>query len=427
MRRRLPFADPGAHDPGELFSFYGELHSSTESTFYDRDVCLQVIWRHGDVANILLGQLPGVTNANSLDPLTPMVAFLANPATWPHLVYLLRNVTPATANAADAAHESVRRVVVDRHDRRSINPVMTRERYASLVQEEVDQAAGALGREAAKGPADLARVFAGPLAARVIGRILGFSPDMTQVIQGWAYGQASLLGRRMRGKELAGAVAALADLSRACQELVGQRAASPADDLATLLAHPGGGQQLPAKRAASAAMNLIAAGYITTYGTLLNSLAYLLSPAGREHWQAVADPGYLPGLTSELLRRETALVGWKRKAREQVVLSDGSVIPAGRQILALIGAANCDPDVFTQPGEINPGRKVSGRELLTFGLGPHSCVGSGLAIVELELSMLMLRHTFPGLRLTGSRLGYAPDTMFRIPGDLPVTLGRPWS
>lgn len=422
MMSRLPFTDPGAYEAGELFAFYGELHSSGASTFYDGGSGLQVVWRHADVSDVLLGQLPGVTNANSLDPLTPIAGFLANPATWRHLAYLLRNVTPATANAAGAAHESVRRVVIDRHDQRSINPVMTRQHYASLVQEQVNEATAALAREAASGPADLAEVFAGPLAARVIGRILGFPADTAEAIQGWAHGQASLLGRRMRGKELAAAVAALADLSRACLELVGQRRGAPRDDLATMLAQSTG-QELPGKRAASAAMNLIAAGYITTYGTLLNSLSYLLSPVGREHWDALADPGYLPGLTSEMLRLETALVGWKRKAREQVVLADGSAIPAGRQVLTLIGAANCDPRVFEHPREITPGRKVSGKELLTFGIGPHSCVGSGLAALELELSLRTLRETLPGLRLASSPPGYAPDNLFRIPDALPVTAG----
>jgi cytochrome P450 len=421
MRNRLPFTNPGAYQPGELFAFYNELHSSAASSFYDGGSGLQVIWRHVDVSGVLLGQSPGVTNANSLDPLTPVAGLLANPGTWRHLAYLMRNVTPATANAAGPAHESVRRVVIDRHDRRSINPVMTRQHYASLVQDQVDEAAAALGRELASGQADFARVFAGPLAAKVIGRVLGFLPETAQAIEGWAHGQASLLGRRMRGGELAAAVAALAALSRACRELIGQRASSPGDDLGTLLAQPGAGRELPSKRAASAAMNLIAAGYITTYGTLLNSLACLLSPAGRGHWDALADPACLPGLTSEMLRRETALTGWKRKAHGQVVLADGSVIPAGRQILALIGAANCDPGVFANPEVISPGRKVSGKELLTFGIGAHSCVGSGLATLELELSLRTLREAFPGLRLAGPPSGYAPDNLFRIPDALPVT------
>lgn len=227
----------------------------------------------------------------------------------------------------------------------------------------------------------------------------------------------------MRGKELATAIAALAELSRACTDLIGQRARCPGNDLATLLAQAHAGRALPRKLAASAAMNLIAAGYITTYGTLLNSMSYLLSAAGREHWDALADPGYLPALTSELLRRETALVGWKRKASSRVVLGDGSAIEAGRQILALIGAANCDPEVFTHPHEIRPDRNLAGKALLTFGLGPHSCVGSGLATLELELSLRALRQNFPGIRLAGARRSYAPDNLFRIPDSLPVTLG----
>lgn len=280
----------------------------------------------------------------------------------------------------------------------------------------------ALGEQVELGAVDFASVFAGPLAAGVIGSVLGFPRETALAVQRWAHGQASLLGRRMRGKDLAAAVAALAELSRACRDLVGQRVRSPGNDMATLLAEPHAGRALPPKLAASAAMNLIAAGYITTYGTLLNSMAYLLSPAGREHWDALGNPGHVPALASELLRRETALVGWKRKARSEVVLADGSVIPAGGQILALIGAANCDPEVFPDPHEIRLDRSLPGKAVLTFGRGTHSCVGSGLATLELEMSLRALREKFPEMRLTGARPGYAPDNLFRIPNSLPVAL-----
>ena len=168
-------------------------------------------------------------------------------------------------------------------------------------------------------------------------------------------------------------------------------------------------------------MNLIAAGYITTYGTLLNSIVYLLSPDGREHWEAIADPAQVPAVVSELLRRETALVGWKRKAKSKVVLADGSCVPAGRQILVLVGAANRDPEVFADPNAICPGRAVAGNALLTFGVGPHVCVGSGLATLELELALAALRQQFPRLRLASGPRGYAPDSLFRIPHGVTVT------
>jgi hypothetical protein len=75
-----------------------------------------------------------------------------------------------------------------------------------------------------------------------------------------AHSQSSLLGRVMRGRELAAAVAALAGLARACADLVGRRVRDSRSDLATLLAQPHDGLPLPPKLAASAVMNLIAAG-----------------------------------------------------------------------------------------------------------------------------------------------------------------------
>lgn len=373
------------------------------------------------MVGVLLGRYPGVSNSNSLDPLTPVGGFIANPATWRHLAYLLRQVRPATANASGPDHEMVRRVVISRHDRRSINPALTRQHYQSLIQGHVADVTDALGRQSGAAPADFGEVVAGPLAATVIGDILGFPRTTAQAIRGWAHGQASLLGSKMRGRELAVAIGALAELARACADLVASRKGDAADDLATLLGQAHDGQVMPAKLAASAAMNLIAAGYITTYGTLLNSIVFLLSPAGGEHWEALADTAQVPAIVSELLRRETALVGWKRKASGKVALADGSVIPAGRQILALIGAANRDPELFAGPHAIRPGRNVAGNALLTFGVGPHVCVGSGLATLELELALPALRRQFPRLRLASDPRGYAPDSLFRIPHGVSVT------
>jgi cytochrome P450 len=130
----------------------------------------------------------------------------------------------------------------------------------------------------------------------------------------------------------------------------------------------------------------------------------------------------VPLYTVALLRWETSLIGWKRKARSDVVLADGSVIPAGRQIVALIGAANRDPAVFDDPDAIRPGRNVAGNALHTFGIGPYVCVGSGLATLELELSLRALRQQFPGLRLAAGngQRGYAPDCLFRMPRSVDV-------
>ena len=218
---QLPFTDPGAYEADRLSAFYDALHRSGRSAFYDRATGLEVVWRHDDVAGILLGKYAGVTNSNSLDPLTPMGGFIANPATWRPLAYLLRWVRPATANASGQDHDMVRRVVVSRHDRRSINPSLTRQHYENVVQRRVAAVINALGEQASAGMVDFGEVVAGPLAATVIGDILGFPQTAARSIQDWAHGQASLLGREMHGR-MAVAIGALAELARACAACAGR-------------------------------------------------------------------------------------------------------------------------------------------------------------------------------------------------------------
>lgn len=419
---RLPFTDAGAHDPEALSSFYQELHGSPQSTFYDEETDAFVAWRYADVSHILSGRDPAVSNRNTLDPLDKKLALATNPRTFSGLGRLLLSTTPATANAPDDAHAKVTAAVYDRNSPHSLNRRHFTDNYGELVVTQVgtvtDELANTLHR---RGIADFSHDYVRPLASRIIGEILGFSRSEQELIQQWSDAQTSLLGRRLGRAEQGSAIDGLASLAMACRGLIKARRAHPQDDLASLLASEE--HDLSTKLATSTSMNLIAAGYATTYGTMQNSLRYLSTSQGRMHWGHLEDLEYTRKLTPELIRLETGLIGWKRFAEKSVRLGDGSIIPAGHQIVTLLGAANRDP-IFTDPDAVRLDRPRTPKPL-SFGIGRHLCMGQELALMEITSALTALRTTLPTLAVEESPTSpivYDRDNLFRTIRSLPVSV-----
>ncbi|HZM84892.1 MAG TPA: cytochrome P450 [Candidatus Limnocylindrales bacterium] len=412
----FPFTQPDAYQPEALARNYDALHSSGVSSLREQTTGLYAIWKYDDVEQILKGADDSVSNKTTLNPLTPMARFAANPAAWPSLAHLV-TVPAATANAHGQQHEEVRRAVFAQGGL-SLRLDATTLAFGELIARRAQAAADDL---ASRGGAtnDFAAVFARPLAAGVISAIVGFGAQDEWRVQQWSDAQTALLGRPLdrRGQKVG--VRGLSDLSRACRALAKARAASPASDLAShLLAHG-----LDVRRAGATLMNIMAAGYSTSYGTLLNSMRFLLSAEGRSWWDGLAHEDSLPDLVTELIRVETGLIGWKRLAAKDVRLSDGTLIPAGSQMLLMLGAANRDPDRFTEPHRIRRDRAERKEpKPLTFGTGPHLCLGREVARAEISVALSVLRHRFPGMVLqppTGW-FRYDPDYLFRTPVSLPV-------
>jgi cytochrome P450 len=426
MIDRLPFTSEGAFEPDHLASFYADLHESGQQVVHDQATNLHAVYSYNDVRHVLSGvdprthqHDPSISNENTLDPLSSRAQLAANPLGWTSIAKLVQHTTPATANAPSETHRMVKKAVYDSWSSVSLGRHRTAHNYGALVERVVHEAADELEIELRRdGTADVTTSFVQPIATRVIGDAIGFSRDEQVKIQQWSDAQTSLLGRKLSWSERAPAVQGLAGLAVACHELIAMRRQQPEADLASLLASER--HKLDNKLAGSTAMNLIAAGYATTYGTLQNSIRYVTSDMGRAHWNRMEDPSYVQKLVPELVRLETGLVGWKRKAVQDVYLASGGVIPAGSQIVALIGAANRDP-AFAEPNTVKLDR-ASKPMPLSFGIGENLCMGRELALMELSFALHALRTRFPDLRVAdGASLQYDKDNLFRTLRSLPVT------
>jgi pimeloyl-[acyl-carrier protein] synthase len=119
------------------------------------------------------------------------------------------------------------------------------------------------------------------------------------------------------------------------------------------------------------------------------------------------------------LRYDPSVTYTGRRAVEDVAIRD-KTIAAGERVLLSIGAANRDPDVFTDPDEFNIGRPF--KEHLTFGGGIHYCLGAGLARVELQIILGTLLRRYPRLRLADEPIRWRKTITFRGPLAVPVLL-----
>jgi cytochrome P450 len=90
-----------------------------------------------------------------------------------------------------------------------------------------------------------------------------------------------------------------------------------------------------------------------------------------------------------------------------------TTIPAGARCLLLLGAANRDGRVFAEPDTFDPHRP-NNREHVSFGAGPHYCVGAALARLEAWRALARLTARMPDLRLVPEHArAFKPNLGFR--------------
>ena len=99
----------------------------------------------------------------------------------------------------------------------------------------------------------------------------------------------------------------------------------------------------------------------------------------------------------------------------------GTTLPAGQNLVPLLGAANRDPDVFPEPDRLDLGRENAHRHV-AFGGGHHFCLGAALARLEGAIAIGTLVRRFPRLELAGDPVR---RTTFTLRGleQLPVSVG----
>ena len=128
---------------------------------------------------------------------------------------------------------------------------------------------------------------------------------------------------------------------------------------------------------------LLLAGLDTVTATLGCNIAYLAAnPEARR--RIASEPRLIPSAVEELLRWETPVMLIPRLIKQDVVIG-GAQLRAGELATLLLGAANVDEGHFESADTVDLERERNIH--LAFGAGPHRCLGSHLARMELQVAM----------------------------------------
>ncbi|SOD75012.1 cytochrome P450 [Jatrophihabitans sp. GAS493] len=149
------------------------------------------------------------------------------------------------------------------------------------------------------------------------------------------------------------------------------------------------------REAVATIMMLLAAGIATTAVAIGTGIARLMW-SGAVLRSMLASEQTASLLVEELLRHHPPAPFSPWRFTRAAVEVDGTVIPANSVVFVLLAAANRDPAVFADPDELRPGRSTSGH--LSFGQGPHYCIGAHLARHEVTIALQMLFDRLPHVR-----------------------------
>ena len=182
-----------------------------------------------------------------------------------------------------------------------------------------------------------------------------------------------------------------------------------------------GEEQLSEDELAAMFVVLLFAGHETTTNLISIGLVELLRE--RDQWELLCrDPSLVPGAVEELLRWVTP-VQWEQRLVVEDVELGGALLERGQTVLTMLAGANRDPEVFERADELDITREDA-RKHLSFGHGPHFCLGASLARLEGEIAFTELTRRFPDIELAvdPGELVFQGAAMMRQLRALPVRL-----
>lgn len=220
------------------------------------------------------------------------------------------------------------------------------------------------------------------------------------------------------------AQAVLAGWRGAMADLIAEKRATPGEDITSdlIAARDEDGSRLSEDELTDTIFAILGAGSETTINFFGNAVVALLTHpeqlravlAGEVGWDAVID---------EVLRVQSPLAHLPLRYAAADVEVDGVTIPQGDPILVNYCAPGRDPAVHGDSADVFDVTREDKRHL-SFGHGPHYCLGTGIARRVAEIGLAALFEHFPHLELAVApeELVPLPTFIMNGPRALPVRL-----
>jgi cytochrome P450 len=213
-------------------------------------------------------------------------------------------------------------------------------------------------------------------------------------------------------------VRAATEMSAYMRELLGERRPGRDDDFLGLMAAASSHGEITDDEIVGNTLLLLIAGHVAVRN-LIGNVVWLLLEHPSEYERLRLDPSLLRSTIEESLRYEPPITQIPRIAMEDIEVR-GQTIAAGDIIQLSIVAANRDPQRFPEPDRFDVTRNPRG--VLSYGHGPHGCLGARLAREQATIALEVLFRRADGLlRLDDSReIRWYRNAGNRGPETLPV-------
>jgi cytochrome P450 len=388
-----PF-DP-TNDPDEMYSGLARLRRIDPVNLMP--IGLWRLTRYADVVRLLKDVPAGIrkTDGMSYRP-------TATSPTDPRDEFMLLQDPPA--------HTRLRKLVS-----RAFTP-----RAVERTRASIERIAGeCLDRVAARGEMDAIADLALPVPSTVICEMLGVPvADRPRFTQWTAEATHALTPNPIAPPEL------LARADRAAEALwtyfdalIAERRLDLGDDLVSgLIRAEVEGDRLTTSEMMSQSIGLLIAGFETTIGLIGNGVRALLQHPDQLA-KLRASPELIDGAIEECLRYDGPIVATLRVLHDDVEFG-GKLIPRDAIVIAVVAAANRDPERFENPDAFDIERPNN--EHLAFGGGVHHCLGAHLARLEARIAIGALVSRFDDLVPVPGKMKWGRSA-FRVPGRLSVT------
>lgn len=281
-----------------------------------------------------------------------------------------------------------------------------------------------LDRVAETGEMELITDLARPVPATLICELLGVpaedQADFTQWTTDATHGLLTIrgLGDEATHKKVE---AASMSLLGYFNDLIDARRGNPGDDLmSVLIAAEEDGDKLDPLELLSQSIGLLIAGFETTIGLIGNGLTTLIRHP-EQLAKLRAHPELRASAVEECLRYSGPILASIRVLHEATRFGNYE-IPIDTEVVALLAAANRDPEVFEDPENFDIARYGPGLDTpahLSFGGGAHFCLGAHLARIETEIAIGSLVERFDQIELVDEATQWG-RSLFRVPERIPI-------
>jgi cytochrome P450 len=307
--------------------------------------------------------------------------------------------------------------------RRILDPLFTPREMARREPQVREMVNEMIDRFADRGECDFHEEFAVPLPCTVFLTLLGLPLEDLDKFLRWKDGVIRPEGvdadNNMDRHEASAPVAL--EIYEYFERAIDDHIANPRDDvMSSLIGAKVDGQPITREEILDICFLFLIAGLDTVTDSLDCFFVYLARHPDQRH-QLVEQPDILPSAIEELLRWETPVPGVARVCTQDVEIG-GCPISKGERISPLLGAANTDPAEFPDPDVVDFARNPNRHR--AFGGGPHRCLGSHLARMELRVAMREFHRRIPDYEIKpGAQLTFtaALRSVESLPLVFPVT------